>query len=135
MRKKLLTVVLCGVLVLGLTTGCDKSKNFQDSTQEKTENKSNSKEKELKNETFKVGNYNVKYGVYKSDKTSITIKKDGTIWVQSGIYLDYHVEGNHIIATDGTTKVKYRVDNEDSLINDTWDEDYDTLYYAYPLAD
>jgi len=133
MKKKILGIVICCILALGLT-GCgnenkDSDKKNNNNVQE------NQKDKNKKVETFKVGNYNLKYGHYKSDKNSIHIKKDGTIWMQNGITYDYTVRDNYIIFKNGEWEEKYRVESEDYIVFETaTGKDYDTLYY-YETSD
>lgn len=129
MKKRILMFLICGVMVAGLATGCSNEKKVED---KKTDNnvQENSKNKNKKVETLKVGNYNIKYGYYKSDKNSIHIKKDGTIWMQNGVTYDYTIRDNYIVFKNGEWEEKYRVESEEYIVYETSSgEDYDKLYY------
>lgn len=126
MKRKILGFLICCILVLGMT-GCGTEVKDQKVDSNIKENKEDKKEK---SETFKVGNYNIRYGFYKSDKNSILIKKNGTIWMQNGISYDYTIRDNYIVFKNGEYEYKYRVEAEDYIVYETNDgEDYDTLYY------
>lgn len=124
MSKKMLKMLLCGVMVLGLATGCGNEKN-KDNINENLNNTQENK----KVETLKVGNYKLKYGYYKSDKNRVHIKQDGTIWMQNGISYNYSVEDNYLVFKNGDMVIKYRVESDDYVIVEISGEDTDTMYY------
>lgn len=127
--KKTFLFIMCGVLALTLLTGCGNN-NQENKEKSNSDIQETSKDKTKKEETFKVGNYNLKYGYYKSDKNAIHIKKDGTIWMQNGISYDYTVRDNYIVFKNGEREEKYRVESEEYIVYETSSgEDYDKLYY------
>lgn len=121
--KKVFLLIICGLMVLGLTTGCgnEKKENEKDNSSNPQQTETKKEEKKLK-----VGDYNIAYGYYKSKEVSVVkIMEDGTL-THGGTTYNYSVDGNHIIASNG---LSLRVENETTLINDSTGSDIDTLYY------
>lgn len=121
--KKVFLLIICGLMVLGLTTGCrnEKKENEKDNSSNPQQTETKKEEKKLK-----VGDYNIAYGYYKSKEVSVVkFMEDGTL-THGGTTYNYSVDGNHIIASNG---LSLRVENETTLINDSTGSDIDTLYY------
>lgn len=121
--KKVFLFIICGIMVLSLTTGCgnEKKENEKDNSSNPQQTETKKEEKKLQ-----VGDYNIAYGYYKSKEVSVVkIMEDGTL-THGGTTYNYSVDGNHIIASNG---LSLRVENETTLINDSTGSDIDTLYY------
>ncbi len=126
MKRKLLIILLIGVIVIGIT-GCEKnlaknsSSSKNNSTADTNSTNENSNE-EVK--TFNVGNYTLKYGYYKAGITTegvgtLKLMEDGTC-TYNAIDCTYVIEGNIINTTDTSeTKsngnVMFRVDKDNEV--------------------
>lgn len=140
MKRKLLTIVLCGFMALGIT-GCgnnnqeDKSDNQKDNRQEEKKTEETKK--------LKVGDFEINYGYYKSDEVTVVKIMENNDCLHGGTSYKYRIEGNYIIfyepnATyyDGETaikkdidKLKLRVIDNKTLVNELDGQDIDTLKY------
>ena len=80
MKKRLLSILLVCILVLGLT-GCGESENNETNNIDKSTSQTGTSENEEK--TFKVGSHTLKYGYYKAGVTTegvatLKLMEDGT---------------------------------------------------------
>ena len=140
MRKKLLSILLIGVLFIGLT-GCGKSTEENSNNYNITNTSSAKEDSKEQVKTFKVGNYTLKYGYYKAGVTTegvgtLKLMEDGTC-TYNAIDCTYTIDGNFINTTDTSeTKsngnVMFRVDKDNEVGRVTSSDPNGKVYEVLP---
>lgn len=112
MKKKLLTILVCGVLVLGMT-GCgnekNEGKNLKEESQQQIDNKQNDdKQNKTESETLSC--------------TTIDKNDDGTSRISYSSVVDFNYDGNYILDTI-ILKEEYKYNEESATIKKKQEEE------------